>query len=101
MVVYAGVEGGGTSWRVALAEGHPTNIVEEKSFVTKDNAEAQLKEIKDWLSERKYDSLGIGTFGPLDPRKVTRLKRRLLAIGSLCTINIRGVSLLHLLMRSL
>ena len=30
MVVYAGVEGGGTSWRVAIAEGHPTNITESK-----------------------------------------------------------------------
>lgn len=30
MVVYAGVEGGGTTWRVAIAEGHPTNITESK-----------------------------------------------------------------------
>lgn len=30
MVVYAAVEGGGTTWRVALAEGHPTNITESK-----------------------------------------------------------------------
>lgn len=70
MVVYAGVEGGGTSWRVALAEGHPTNIVEIKSFPTQDNAQEQLREIKEWLSTKKYDSLGIGTFGPIDPRKV-------------------------------
>lgn len=70
MVVYAAVEGGGTSWRVALAEGHPSNITETKSFVTLDDAQEQLKEIKEWLSTRKYDSLGIGTFGPIDPRKV-------------------------------
>ncbi|CAM9608150.1 unnamed protein product [Ascophyllum nodosum] len=69
MVIYAGVEGGGTSWRVALAEGHPTNIVDSKSFVTKYDAREQLKEIKDWLSEREYDALGIGTFGPIDPRE--------------------------------
>lgn len=68
--MYAGVEGGGTTWRVALAEGHPTNITESKSFVTVDNAQEQLKEIKDWLSTRKYDCLGIGTFGPVDPREV-------------------------------
>lgn len=70
MVVYAGVEGGGTTWRVALAEGHPSNIVESQSFVTLDDAQEQLKEIKDWLSTRKYDCLGIGTFGPVDPREV-------------------------------
>lgn len=69
MVVYAGVEGGGTTWRVALAEGHPSNIVESQSFVTLDDAQEQLKEIKDWLSTRKYDCLGIGTFGPIDPRE--------------------------------
>ena len=74
MVIYAGVEGGGTSWRVALAEGHPTNIVDSKSFVTKYDAREQLKEIKDWLSEREYDALGIGTFGPIDPREVTAAK---------------------------
>lgn len=75
MVIYAGVEGGGTTWRVALAEGHPSNIVESKSFVTLDDAKQQLKEIKDWLSIRKYDCLGIGTFGPIDPREVRVLVR--------------------------
>eukprot|EP00903_Cladosiphon_okamuranus_P013672 g12733.t1 len=69
MVVYAGVEGGGTSWRVALAEGHPTNITESKSFPTYPDSQQQLQEIKDWLSTRHYDALGIGTFGPVDPRK--------------------------------
>lgn len=77
MVIYAGVEGGGTTWRVALAEGHPSNIVESKSFVTLDDAQEQLKEIKEWLSTRKYDCLGIGTFGPIDPREVRLLGVRL------------------------
>lgn len=71
MVVYAGVEGGGTSWRVAIAEGHPTNIVESVSFPTLDSATEQLRVIKEWLSTRKYDSLGIGTFGPVDLKKVS------------------------------
>lgn len=169
MVVYAGVEGGGTSWRVAIAEGHPTNITESKvkkhrvtdrqccfrlapidqpghvhldqlecardapkgvkpplqesrlphpvvfivfhppsfipcaderaiealalctkrasivlllsfavfyyfsqSFPTYPDSQRQLQEIKDWLSTRYYDALGIGTFGPVDPREVCR-----------------------------
>lgn len=70
MVVYAGVEGGGTSWRVAIAEGHPTNITESQQFPTYADSKQQLKEIKDWLSTRHYDALGIGTFGPVDPREV-------------------------------
>lgn len=74
MVVYAGVEGGGTTWRVALAEGHPSNIVDSKSFVTLDDAQEQLKQIKEWLSSKKYDCLGIGTFGPIDPREVSLLR---------------------------
>ncbi|CAM9739938.1 unnamed protein product [Ectocarpus sp. 12 AP-2014] len=69
MVIYAGVEGGGTTWRVAIADGHPTNITESKSFVTVPDAKEQLRAIKEWLSTRKYDCLGIGTFGPIDPRE--------------------------------
>lgn len=88
MVVYAGVEGGGTTWRVSLAEGHPTNITDSKSFVTVDDSQEQLKEIKDWLSTRKYDCLGIGTFGPIDPRKVSSRVR-------LCSYIIRGHHFSH------
>lgn len=73
MVVYAGVEGGGTTWRVALAEGHPSNIVESQSFATLEDSHAQLRQIKEWLSTKKYDSLGIGTFGPIDPTEVKHL----------------------------
>ena len=67
MTIFCGVEGGGTSWRVALADGHPTNIVEMEVFETLDNATEQLSMIRSWLDKRKFDALGIGTFGPIDP----------------------------------
>lgn len=85
MVIYAGVEGGGTTWRVAIADGHPTNITESESFVTVPDSKEQLKAIKDWLSTRKYDCLGIGTFGPVDPREVGLVRRD--ACAALCPTN--------------
>ncbi|CAM9569376.1 unnamed protein product [Chrysoparadoxa australica] len=69
MVVYAAVEGGGTTWRAALAEDHPSNITELQVFqTTTQDAAEQLKEIRAWLDARKFDALGIGTFGPVDPK---------------------------------
>jgi predicted NBD/HSP70 family sugar kinase len=34
MPVYLGIEGGGTSWRVALAKDRPDNIIERDRFET-------------------------------------------------------------------
>jgi fructokinase len=69
MPVLAAVEGGGTTWRVALARDTPSNITEIKVFETGDDAKAQLAQIRAWLDERKFDALGIATFGPIDPKK--------------------------------
>jgi fructokinase len=68
MPIYAAVEGGGTTWRVALAEGHPSNIIESEVYETIDDAVEQLRIIREWLDKRKFDALGIATFGPIDPR---------------------------------
>mmetsp|Transcript_39719 Transcript_39719/g.51236 ORF Transcript_39719/g.51236 Transcript_39719/m.51236 type:complete len:493 (-) Transcript_39719:45-1523(-) len=67
MPFYAGVEGGGQSWRVAISEDHPANIIRFKQIksVGKDPYEV-LDEIKSFLDEAKYDALGISTFGPID-----------------------------------
>eukprot|EP00611_Tribonema_gayanum_P000883 TRINITY_DN1067_c0_g1_i1.p1 TRINITY_DN1067_c0_g1~~TRINITY_DN1067_c0_g1_i1.p1 ORF type:complete len:361 (+),score=95.60 TRINITY_DN1067_c0_g1_i1:69-1085(+) len=67
MTIYCGVEGGGTTWRVAIAEGHPSNITELEVFPTLDNASEQLAVIRKWLDNHKFDTLGIATFGPIDP----------------------------------
>lgn len=60
-----GVEGGGTTWVCAIAEGESTNIVERASFETTTPAET-LGAVERWLLEREFDALGIATFGPVD-----------------------------------
>jgi len=67
MPLYAAVEGGGQSWRVAVADGSPDNIIAFKQIpsVNKDPSSI-LGEIKTFLDQHKYDSLGISTFGPID-----------------------------------
>ena len=61
----AAVEGGGTTFVVAIAHDEPTNIVERAEFPTTTPAET-LGKCCQWLSTRTYDSLGVATFGPVD-----------------------------------
>jgi fructokinase len=63
--IYAGVEGGGTTFVVALAKGSPTNLVERAEFPTT-TPEETLRCCCDWLSARQYDALGVACFGPID-----------------------------------
>lgn len=66
---YAAVELGGTSIRVAIAEDRADNIVVRKTFLTT-TPEKDLPMIKRFLKEQKpFISLGIASFGPIDPRK--------------------------------
>lgn len=53
----AAVEGGGTTFVVAIAEGSPENIVERAEFDTTTPQET-LGHVKKWLSQREYDALG-------------------------------------------
>ena len=62
----AAVEGGGTTFVCAVAEGSPENIVERASFPTT-TPEETLGKCRAWLDERSFDCLGIATFGPVDP----------------------------------
>mmetsp|Transcript_28709 Transcript_28709/g.37657 ORF Transcript_28709/g.37657 Transcript_28709/m.37657 type:complete len:358 (+) Transcript_28709:92-1165(+) len=70
MVVYCAIEGGGTSWRVALVKDDPTDTanIEMGQFVTTENPEEVMGQIKHWLKGKHYDALGIATFGPLDAK---------------------------------
>lgn len=66
---YAAVELGGTSVRVAIAEGRADNIVERDQFPTTTPSKDIPRLIK-WLKAREpFVSLGIASFGPIDPRK--------------------------------
>ena len=67
MPVLAAVEGGGTTYVVAIAKDRPENIIERASFPTT-TPEETLAKCKAWLEQRSFDALGIATFGPVDPR---------------------------------
>ena len=81
MPLYAGVEGGGTTFRVCVARvpaGDATHlfrsedIVDRKTFDTLSPPEKTLSAVHDWLMERHqgpdgpFLGLGIATFGPVD-----------------------------------
>lgn len=65
MPIYACVEGGGTTFVVALAKDDPTNVVEREEFPTTTPKET-IGKCVDWLKARHYDALGIATFGPVE-----------------------------------
>jgi fructokinase len=65
MVRFAAVEGGGTSWLVAIAIDTPQNIVERYRVPTT-SPEQTLGTIRTWLSSRQFDAIGVATFGPVD-----------------------------------
>lgn len=70
---YAGIEAGGTTWVVAIAEGHPTHIVERTEFPTT-TPEEVLGQVVEWLSQRDFHCLGVASFGPIDLHRATSAK---------------------------
>ena len=71
MTIFAAVEGGGTSWVVVLVEDKPDNIIEREQFVT-ETPEITLSKIRLWLNNRKFEAIGIASFGPIDAKKTSR-----------------------------
>lgn len=69
-VRFAGIEAGGTTWVLAIAHGDPTNIVERTELPTTTPAEV-LDKVVNWLSTRKFDCLGVASFGPIDLHRAT------------------------------
>lgn len=65
MVRLAAVEGGGTTFVVAIAVDDPANIVERADFPTT-TPEETIGACVAWLEKQEYDSLGIACFGPVD-----------------------------------
>jgi fructokinase len=59
---YAAVEGGGTSWVVAISEDRPDNIIERQDFPTLTPNET-LASVREWLRSRTFLAIGIATFG--------------------------------------
>eukprot|EP00614_Pseudopedinella_elastica_P013043 CAMPEP_0172611016 /NCGR_PEP_ID=MMETSP1068-20121228/30751_1 /TAXON_ID=35684 /ORGANISM="Pseudopedinella elastica, Strain CCMP716" /LENGTH=341 /DNA_ID=CAMNT_0013414873 /DNA_START=47 /DNA_END=1072 /DNA_ORIENTATION=+ len=65
MTRFAGIEAGGTTWVVSIAEGDPSNIVERAEFPTA-TPQLVLAQVVAWLKPKKFDCLGIASFGPVD-----------------------------------
>jgi len=66
---FAAVEGGGTTWVVAIAEDSPDNFIDRAEFETNFDPTVTLQAIKAWLFERlPFDAIGIASFGPIDPK---------------------------------
>ena len=65
MALLAAVEGGGTTWVVAIAQGSADNVVERAEFPTTTPDET-LGACVEWLRTRQYDALGVACFGPVD-----------------------------------
>jgi len=68
-LVFAGVEGGGTTFVAAIAKGTPSNVVQREVFPTTTPSET-FEKVVGWLrarnQEAKFDALGIASFGPVD-----------------------------------
>lgn len=65
---YGAIEGGGTTFLVAIAEGHPENVIIEKEFRTT-TPQAVLELCRQFFVENKVDTIGFGSFGPIDLRR--------------------------------
>lgn len=61
----AAVEGGGTTWVVAIAIDRPDNVVERAEFPTTTPTET-IGACVEWLRGKEYDALGVACFGPVD-----------------------------------
>lgn len=64
-ILLGGLELGGTTIRVCLAQDHVTNVIYQQSFPTTKPAET-LQLALDFFKQHKIVSLGIGSFGPID-----------------------------------
>eukprot|EP00927_Polykrikos_kofoidii_P051882 TRINITY_DN45659_c0_g1_i1.p1 TRINITY_DN45659_c0_g1~~TRINITY_DN45659_c0_g1_i1.p1 ORF type:complete len:359 (-),score=51.08 TRINITY_DN45659_c0_g1_i1:180-1208(-) len=65
MVRLAGVEGGGSTFVLAISEGRVANIVVRVEIPTTSPDET-IASCVDFLRSHKYDALGIACFGPID-----------------------------------
>jgi len=71
-LILGGIEAGGESFLLSIAEGVPTNVVLTQSIPTTTPDETLGKALN-WLKDKKIAALGIACFGPvdLDPKSKT------------------------------
>lgn len=68
--IWGAVELGGTTIKIALASGSPTNVITQRSFPTGSDPSAALRTAEKFFDDLPADqqptALGIGSFGPVD-----------------------------------
>ncbi|OQR84077.1 fructokinase [Achlya hypogyna] len=62
---FAGIELGGTTWALAIAQDSPLNIVARTRIQTTTPAETFALAFA-WLDTQSFDAIGIASFGPVD-----------------------------------
>ena len=67
MPIFLAIEGGGTTFVAALVDGNISgfSIIEREEFITSDPT-ATLAAIRRWMNEKKFDAIGVASFGPVD-----------------------------------
>jgi len=63
---WGAVELGGTTIKVALARGCPTNVVEQRSFPTGQDPKVAMQVAVDFFKANPVTALAVGSFGPVD-----------------------------------
>ena len=74
--IFLGIEGGGTTWKVAFAVAEKDKTTgkiigfQQTDYTRIDTTtpEETFGKIKAFIGDRDYDSMGIATFGPIDPK---------------------------------
>lgn len=67
MVIFCGIELGGTTIKIAFSKNDIKNITEKKIFETSTtDPTTTINEIINYLSTKEFDSIGIASFGPID-----------------------------------
>jgi fructokinase len=69
--LYGGLEAGGSKWVCAMGNG-PSDIVETATFPTTAPDETIERAVDFFASNGSLAAIGIGSFGPIDPRRSSR-----------------------------
>ncbi len=66
--LYGGIEAGGTRWNCAVGDGEGSELAVVESFPTTSPAETLARAGAFFAAHGPIGALGVGCFGPLDPR---------------------------------
>lgn len=71
MAIIAAIEAGGTKFVCGLGD-EKGNVLERVSFPTT-SPEETMGQVIEYFKNKKFDAMGIGSFGPINPVKGTNM----------------------------